>query len=470
MAAEQCHVMMFPWLAFGHMLPFLELSKKLAAKDILVSFVSTPKNLQRLPPIPSNLVDRIKLLEIPMALVPGLPESCEATIDLQEDEVQYLKKAYDKLAKPFEKILEENIPDLILIDFAPYLIPEIAAKFGVPTAFFSVYTAATLAYMGPPDELKSGKRRRSPEQFTRSPDWFPFPSLVAHRSDYAPRMLRNTHFPDVSGVSSGQRMAKILEECSFVIVRSCKEFEGEYINLTEELYQRPVLPIGILPPVSKENMSHMAIDSSLTGTFKWLNGQQPKSVLFVGFGSEYKMPIEQIHELAFALELSRLPFLWILRKPEGIESSDLLPSGFANRTLSQGIVTLSWVPQSEILTHPAIGACLFHSGWGTIIEALCFGHPLILMPMVADQGLNAKLLMEKEIGYEVPRNEDGSFNRDVVAKSVRKVMLEPEGEPLKLKASLMRNIFNNQDLHDSYINTFIQHLKKFEVSKGHMEV
>ncbi|CAI9765401.1 unnamed protein product [Fraxinus pennsylvanica] len=357
-----------------------------------------------------------------MPLVPGLPENCEATIDLQEERVQYLKKAYDKLAKPFEKILEENVPDLIVVDFAPHLIPEVAAKFGVPTAFFSVYTAATLAYVGPPAELKSGSRRTSPEHFTRPPEWIPFPSLVAHRSDYAPKMMRNTHFPDASGVSSGQRIAKIVEGCNFVIVRSCKEFEGEYINLVEELYQRPILPIGVLPPVSDGNMSHMAIDSSSTSTFKW--------------------------------------------KPEGIESSDLLPPGFANRTLSQGIVTLGWVPQSEILAHPAIGACLFHSGWGTIVEALCFGHPLILLPMVADQELNAKLLTEKEIGYEVPRNEDGSFNRDMVAKSVRKVMLEPEGEPLKLKASLMRNVFNNQDLHDSYINMFIQHLKKYKNSEG----
>ncbi|CAA2965150.1 UDP-rhamnose:rhamnosyltransferase 1 [Olea europaea subsp. europaea] len=467
MAAEQCHVMMFPWLAFGHMLPFLELSKKLAAKNILVSFVSTPKNLQRLPPIPSSLVGRIKLLEIAMPQVPGLPENCEATIDLQEEQVQYLKKAYDKLAKPLEKILEEKVPDLIVVDFAPYLIPEIAAKFGVPTAFFSVYTAATLAYVGPPVELKSGSRRTSPEHFTRPPEWIPFPSLVAHRSDYASKMMRNAHVPDASGVSSGQRIAKIVEGCSFVIVRSCKEFEGEYINLVEELYQKPILPIGVLPPISDGNMSHMAIDTSSTSTFKWLNGQQPLSVLFVGFGSEYKMPIEQIHELAFALELSKQPFLWILRKPEGIENSDLLPPGFANRTLNQGIVTLGWVPQSELLAHPAIGACLFHSGWGTIVEALCFGHPLILLPMVADQELNAKLLTEKEIGYEVPRNEDGSFDRDMVAKSVRKVMLEPEGEPLKLKASLTRNVFNNQDLHDSYINMFIQHLKKYKDSKGH---
>ncbi|KAL0287416.1 UNVERIFIED_CONTAM: UDP-glycosyltransferase 91D2 [Sesamum angustifolium] len=155
------------------------------------------------------------------------------------------------------------------------------------------------------------------------------------------------------------------------------------------------------------------------------------------------MPVEQIHELAYSLELSRLHFLWILRKPQGVDSSDLLPPGFANRTLSQGVVLLGWAPQLEILAHPAIGGCLFHSGWGTIVESLGFGHPLVLLPMIADQGLNAKLLVEKEVGYEVPRNEDGSFSRDVVAESIRRVVVAPEGEQLRLKAAHMRSVFDN---------------------------
>ncbi|KAL3843793.1 hypothetical protein ACJIZ3_001196 [Penstemon smallii] len=469
MAAEKCHIMMFPWLAFGHMIPFLELSKKLAAKGISISYVSTPKNLQRLPPIPLNLETKIKLLEIPMPQVDGLPENCEATIDLQLEQIQYLKTAYDKLVKPFEQLLEKVKPDLILIDFAPYWIPEIAAKFGIPTAFFSVYTAATLAYLGPPAELKTGKSRPSVEDYIRPPNWIPFPSLVAHRPDYAPRMMRNTHFPDKSGVSSGQRAAKILEQCSFVAVRSCYEFEGEYIRLIQELYQRPVLPIGVLPPVSEERTSKSSIDSRWSRTFEWLDGQKQNSVVFVGFGSEYKMPIEQIHELAFALELCKLPFLWILRKPQaqGVdESLDLLPLGFANRTLDQGIVLVGWAPQLEILAHPAIGGCLFHSGWGTIVESLGYGHPLILLPMVADQGLNAKLLVEKEVGYEVPRNEDGSFSADMVAKSIRLVMVEPEGEKLRLNAAHMQSIFDNQESQEHYTNSFIEYLEKYNLLKG----
>ncbi|GAV65329.1 UDPGT domain-containing protein [Cephalotus follicularis] len=459
---KQCHVMMFPWLAFGHMIPFLEFSKKLAANGIRISYISTPRNVQRLPAIPPNLADRIKFVEIPLPSVDGLPQHCGATIDLQQVQIQYLKKACDGLREPIEKLMQEDLPDWILFDFVQCWIPEIAAKLGVPCAFFSAYSAAALAFMGSPQELTSFKKRNKPEDFTMAPDWFPFPSLVAHRLDQAAIMFQNVRFPDISGMSSGDRLAKTFEGCDFVAVRSCREFEGAYLDILGQLYQKPVLPVGLLPPNSVGNRSHDSDSSNWSSTLKWLDEQEPKSVVFVGFGSEYKMPIEQVHELAHGVEHSGLPFIWTLREPEGVSCQDLLPSGFMSRISNKGLVYLGWAPQLEILAHFAIGGCLFHSGWGSIIESLGFGHPQILMPMVADQGLMSKLLVEKGIGIEEQRNEDGSFNREVVAKTMRLVMVEQEGRPLRQKAAQMQTIFANHDLHDSYIRKLIQYLDEYK--------
>ncbi|KAI3752935.1 hypothetical protein L2E82_24977 [Cichorium intybus] len=458
MTTKQCHVLVFPWLAFGHILPFLELSKKLASHGIKISFVSTPKNLKRLPAIPTNLVNNIKLVEITLPKVNGLPESCEATIDIQQHETPYLKKAYDNLQESFEKIVEKDPPNLILIDFCSFWVPKVAAKFGAATAFFSVYTAATLAYMGPPEEMRWGHKRKTPAAFTVAPEWFTFPSLVSHRPDYAPTMLRNLHVPDESGKSSGQRISQVIEESEFIIIRSCKEFEGEYIDLLEKLYKKTVLPVGVLPP---ERIIANEIESTWSNTFKWLDTKRAKSVLFVGFGSEYKMPVEQIHELAHGLELSGVFFIWVLRKPIGEGSLDILPKDFESRVSDRGIICFGWVPQMEILAHPSIGGCLFHSGWGSIVESLGFGHPLILMPMVADQGLNSKLLVEKGIGYEVARNEDGSFRREKVAESVKLVMESGEGEWIRKNAFEMRNVFGDESLHEDYISSFVGYLNRF---------
>ncbi|KAG5223039.1 UDPGT domain-containing protein [Salix suchowensis] len=441
MASKQFHVMMFPWLAFGHMIPYLEFSKKLASKGIRVSFVSTPRNLQRLPPF----------VEVLLPPVDGLPES-QATIDLQLDQIQYLKKAFDGLQASFEKLVREDLPDLILFDFIQCWIPGIAAKFGVPSGYFSVHSASTLAFIGPANELKHPRMRIKPEDFTVVPEWIPFPSLVAQRPDRAAVMFHNMNSPDVSGKSTGHRFAATLEGCDFVAVRSCRKFEGTYVDLLQELYQKPVFPVGLLPGNTVKDKINHPDRPSWSDSFKWLDKQERKSVVFVGFGTEYKMPVKQVHELAHGIELSKLPFIWILRKPEGLDISELLPAGFLDRTSDRGIVCLGWAPQPEILAHPAVGGCLFHLGG-------------ILMPMVADQGLNAKLLCEKGIGFHVPSNEDGAYSQDSIAMSLRFVMAGQEGKHLRYQAAEMQTIFANQDLHDNYIEEFINYISTFRKGK-----
>ncbi|GMP25806.1 hypothetical protein CsSME_00002494 [Camellia sinensis var. sinensis] len=91
--AQKLHMVMFPWLAFGHMIPFLELSKLIAQKGHTVSFISTPKNVHRLPKLPPNLAPLINLVKVQLPKVDKLPENAESTIDLPYDKVKYLKKA-----------------------------------------------------------------------------------------------------------------------------------------------------------------------------------------------------------------------------------------------------------------------------------------------------------------------------------------------------------------------------------------
>ncbi|KAJ6860161.1 hypothetical protein NC651_036494 [Populus alba x Populus x berolinensis] len=107
----------------------------------------------------------------------------------------------------------------------------------------------------------------------------------------------------------------------------------------------------------------------------------------------------------------------------------MLPAGFLDHTSDRGIECLGWAQQPEILAHPAIGGCLLHYGRVSIsiTESLSYGHPQILMPMVASQGLNAKLLFEKGNGFQVQSNEDGTHNQDSIAMSLRFVIADQEG-------------------------------------------
>ncbi|KAF9608643.1 hypothetical protein IFM89_010427 [Coptis chinensis] len=91
MAREPLHVVILPWLAFGHMIPFFHLSSSLAKAGIRVSFISTPRNIQRLPEIPAELEPLFNFVQFHLPSVDGLPIGAEATVDLTMDQTQFLK-------------------------------------------------------------------------------------------------------------------------------------------------------------------------------------------------------------------------------------------------------------------------------------------------------------------------------------------------------------------------------------------
>lgn len=145
-----------------------------------------------------------------------------------------------------------------------------------------------------------------------------------------------------------------------------------------------------------------------------------------------------------------------------MEDTDLieLPDGFEERTRDRGIVWKSWALQLKILSHESVGGFLTHCGWSSIIEGPMFGHPLIMLPFLIDQRLNARILEDKRFGVEVPRNEEnGSHTSDSMANSVKLVMVESNGKIIREKAKEMSSIFVNKEHHDKYIENIINFLK-----------
>ncbi|KAI3794441.1 hypothetical protein L1987_37073 [Smallanthus sonchifolius] len=104
---KQLHVAMFPWLAFGHITPFLKLSKFIAQKGHKVSFLSTARNIQRLPTLPSHLSPLINLVKLTLPRVQELPLNAEATMDVQTDDIQHLKRAFDGLQPEDDELMND---------------------------------------------------------------------------------------------------------------------------------------------------------------------------------------------------------------------------------------------------------------------------------------------------------------------------------------------------------------------------
>ncbi|KAM3189052.1 hypothetical protein ACQJBY_067785 [Aegilops geniculata] len=408
-------IVLFPWLAFGHMLPFLELAERLAARGHRVSFVSTPRNISRLPPA----VD-VHLVALPLPRVDGLPEGAEATTDLPPGKGELLQKASDGLAGPFSALLDgDKKPDWVIVDTLHYLAAAAAVDRGVPSVMFATCSSASTALWG------------------------------------VPRMS-TTVDPEL-GPSLGQRFMLTYQSCKMVAQRCCMEFDPDGVVLLPGIYGKPFVPLGLLPPPMRSNGGDALVS--------WLDRQPAKSVVYVALGSEAPLSTELVHELAIGLELAGTAFLWALRKPSGVPDDEVLPPGFQERTKHRGLVTMGMVPQTRVLAHDSVGPFLTHCGWSSAIEGMQYGRPLVMLPFFGDQGPIARLMEGKKVGLPVPRNgKDGSsFDREGVASAVRAVVVEEEGRRVfAANAKKLQQIVADTACDETCIDNFVQQLRFYK--------
>ncbi|GAU37808.1 hypothetical protein TSUD_276250 [Trifolium subterraneum] len=166
-----------------------------------------------------------------------------------------------------------------------------------------------------------------------------------------------------------------------------------------------------------------------TKCFDWLESQQPRSVVYVNFGSITIMTPEQLLEFAWGLANSMKPFLWIIRPGLVIGGSFIFSSKFENEISDRGLIA-SWCPQEQVLNHPSIGGFLTHCGWNSTTESICAGVPMLCWPFFADQPTNCRYICnEWEIGMEINTN----VKREEVAKLINELMVGEKGKKMRQK-------------------------------------
>jgi UDP:flavonoid glycosyltransferase YjiC (YdhE family) len=90
------------------------------------------------------------------------------------------------------------------------------------------------------------------------------------------------------------------------------------------------------------------------------------------------------------------------------------------------MLTKSWAPQVDVLSHRATGAFVTHCGWNSVLEAVSAGVPMLCWPLDAEQKMN-KVCMTEDMGVAVEL--DGYMTGFVKAEEVEaKVRLVIEGE------------------------------------------
>ncbi|XP_015876309.3 UDP-glucosyltransferase 29-like [Ziziphus jujuba] len=411
-------VLIFPWLAHGHITPFLELAKKLTQRNFHIYFCSTTVNLNSIKPklvIDPKYSTCIELVELHLPSLPELPPHHHTTKGLSPHLLSTLHKSLDMSRPNFSNILETLKPDLLIHDFFPPWVPLVASSMNIPSVVF-INSGANLMSCFLHGCKKNGYHD------------YPYPQI----------------FPD----DMETKIAKVLESAStdyetifrfydtcgdIMLVKSFKELDGKYMDHASHLLGKKLVPMGILVPDPEDN------DEEGMDIINWLDRKERLSTVFVSFGSECYLSKEDIEEVAHGLELSKVNFIWVIRFPEGekLKLEEALPNGFLEKVKEKGLVVENWASQMKILNHSSIGGFVSHCGWGSLTESIKFGVPIIATPMQFEQPWNARLIVECGIGLEVKRSINGGLQREDIAQVIKHVMVEKIGDDIRRKVKEM---------------------------------
>ncbi|XP_038889206.1 UDP-glycosyltransferase 90A1-like [Benincasa hispida] len=166
---------------------------------------------------------------------------------------------------------------------------------------------------------------------------------------------------------------------------------------------------------------------------EWLEGKlkQGKGVLYVAFGSEAEISSEQIKEIEIGLEESGVNFLWTKKGQDK-------DKGFEERVKDRGIIVREWVNQWEVLKHEAVKGFLSHCGWNSVVESLSCGVPILTYPLMVEQSLNARMVVDELTAgmrpSKGPSSMKGSVKGKVLKRFVRELMEGEKGKEVRKKA------------------------------------
>jgi UDP:flavonoid glycosyltransferase YjiC (YdhE family) len=222
---------------------------------------------------------------------------------------------------------------------------------------------------------------------------------------------------------------------SAIIFHTFDELEFEVIEVISAMFPR-IYNIGPLPFLSRHlpGSQFKSLSSSLwkedSKCLQWLDRWEPKSVVYVNYGSITVMTKQHLKEFAWGLANSKHPFLWIVRPDVVMGDSAILSQDFFEETKDRGLL-VSWCPQEQVLAHPSIGVFLTHCGWNSILESICGGVPIICWPFFAEQQTNCRYACTTwGIGMEV--NHD--VKRDEIEELVKEVIEGDKGKAMRQKA------------------------------------
>ncbi|CAO1947717.1 unnamed protein product [Urochloa humidicola] len=437
------HFVFVPLMAQGHLIPAVDTALLLASHGAVCTIASTPATAARVRPTVESARQtglQVRLVEIPLDYAEaGLPEGAD---NVDNVPIQYVKNYFDAVALlggPIERYLRANAPypTCVVSDFIHPWTTVLAANLGVPRlSFFSMCAFCLLcqhnlerfkAWDGVADYnepvVVPGLEKRVVVTRAQAPGFFRESDAWKEFADYIERARA---------------------EADGVVMNTFEEMEPEYVAGYAAARKKKVWTVG---PVSlyhhrqgtgagagatlaaRGNAAAIDADECL----RWLDGNEPGSVVYVSFGSIARAEGKQAVELGLGLEASGHPFIWALRNAHDYDDATrAFLDEIEARVAGRGLLVRGWAPQLLILSHAAVGGFVTHCGWNSTMEAVAAGLPVVTWPHFTDQFLNEKMAVEVlgigvSVGVTKPlmysaAEEEIVVGRGVVEDAVRSVM------------------------------------------------
>jgi len=450
------HVLVIPFPAQGHVIPLMELSKCLADHGFKVTFVNTEyihKRVLDAMADASDIGDEIHLVSIPDGM-----QAWEDRNDLGklfQAIIQVMPRKLEELIKRINEIEGDKIT-CVIADGTQGWALEVAEKMKIRRAAFCPAAAAIMGLVfGIPKLIQDGiihskgaplKNQmiqlapNMPIMRTENLVWACFGDVTTQRIIFE-TMVRNN---------------KELKVADWVLCNSAYDLEPAAFTLAPE-----ILPIGPLLATNRLGNSSGSFWEEDPTCLNWLDQQPPCSVIYVAFGSFTVFEQTQFHELALGLELTKRPFLWVVRPDVCDKTKMAYLEVFTERIGSLGKI-VGWAPQQRILSHPSVACFLSHCGWNSTMEGVSNGVPFLCWPYFADQFLNESYICDVwKVGLKFAKQkESGIITGKEIKNKVDQLLGDKKymARALELKDMAMNNAMKGGK-SNKILENFIQWVK-----------
>ncbi|MCL7030811.1 hypothetical protein MKW94_027423 [Papaver nudicaule] len=425
------HILLLPYPLQGHINPILQLAKRLASEDVKVTVALT-----------NYIAKSVKIQAGPInieTISDGYDDVGWSEVEAYADRFEaFGSKTLAALIERIQNSDDDTPVSCVVYDsFVPWVL-NVAHKLNlVGAVFFTQPLAVTNIYYRVHRDLL-----KVPVQ---DEDLLSIPGL--------PLYVRE--LPSfVSDVESSPHFLRLpvdqfsnIEEADWVLFNTFDDLEPEVLKWIAKLWRvrtiGPAIPskyLGKRIEGDKEYGLNM-FDMKRAECMDWLNAKKDNSVIYVSMGSMAVLKQEQTEEIACALQGCGYNFLWVVRQTEENKIPSTFRKDFVTSPGSEKGMVITWCPQMEVLSHPALGCFVTHCGWNSTMESLSLGVPMIAFPQCSDQPTNAKCVEDLwKVGIRVKVDENGILRKDELEICIKEVMEGEKGKEMRKNADKWKEL------------------------------